>query len=56
MTERGLVVHEPTAAELADWQKAAEAAYPTLREKVIPGKFFDEARRLAKEYRAKNPK
>jgi TRAP-type C4-dicarboxylate transport system substrate-binding protein len=53
MTDRGLVVHEPTPEELAEWQKAAEAAYPTLREKVIPSKFFDEAQRLVNEYRAK---
>jgi TRAP-type C4-dicarboxylate transport system substrate-binding protein len=56
MTERGLKVHEPTQAELAAWQKAAEAAYPTLREKVIPAKFFDEAQRLVKEYRAQAKK
>jgi TRAP-type C4-dicarboxylate transport system substrate-binding protein len=56
MTDRGLKVHEPTAAELAEWQKAAEAAYPTLREKVIPAKFFDEAQRLVNEYRAANKK
>jgi TRAP-type transport system periplasmic protein len=53
MTDKGLVVHEPTAAELAEWQKAAESAYPVLREKVIPAKFFDEAQRLVNEYRAK---
>jgi TRAP-type transport system periplasmic protein len=52
MADRGLVVHEPSAAELAEWQKAAEAAYPTLREKVIPAKFFDEVQRLVKEHRA----
>ncbi len=53
MIERGLSVHEPTAAELAAWKKAAENAYPTLREKVIPAKFFDEVQRLVNEYRAK---
>lgn len=53
MTDRGLKIHQPSAAELAAWQKAAEAAYPALRGTVIPEKSFDEVSRLVKEYRAK---
>jgi TRAP-type C4-dicarboxylate transport system substrate-binding protein len=52
MVERGLKVHEPTAGELTEWQAAAKLAYPVLREKVIPEKFFDEVARLVAEHRA----
>jgi TRAP-type C4-dicarboxylate transport system substrate-binding protein len=54
MKDKGLTVHDPTPAELADWEKAAQIAYPTLKEKVVPAKFFDETQRLVNEYRAKN--
>ena len=54
MKERGLKIIEPDPATLADWQKQAEDAYPTLRGKMVPPELFDEVRRLRDEYRAKN--
>ena len=54
MKERGLKIIEPDPAVLADWQKQAEDAYPTLRGEMVPPELFDEVRRLRDEYRAKN--
>ena len=56
MKERGLVVVESTPALEAQWQKAAEVAYPTMRDKVVPADLFDEVKRLTEEYRAKSSK
>jgi TRAP-type C4-dicarboxylate transport system substrate-binding protein len=51
MEKRGLtVVHLDAAAEQA-WQRAAEAAYPSLRGRFAPAPAFDEALRLRDEYR-----
>jgi len=52
MVERGLTVVTPTDAQLAEWRKAVEDAYPQIRGKVIPADVFDEARALLKEYRS----
>ena len=43
-------------AALAEWRKATEAAYPTMRGKLVPADLFDEVRRLRDEYRAKGGK
>lgn len=51
MTDRGLSVHQPSAAEVAKWRAAAEAAHPTLRGKVIPAQYFDGVKNLVAEYR-----
>jgi TRAP-type C4-dicarboxylate transport system substrate-binding protein len=40
-----------TDAEKALWRKEAEAAYPKIRGKLVPADLFDEAVRLAREYR-----
>ena len=52
MKERGLVVHELTEAERAEWEQAAQEAYPAVRGEVIPAELFDRVRQLAAEYRA----
>jgi TRAP-type C4-dicarboxylate transport system substrate-binding protein len=49
------VVHADPAA-LAEWRKATEAAYPSMRGKLVPADLFDEVRRLRDEYRAKGGK
>ncbi len=49
------VVHADPAA-LAEWRKATEAAYPSMRGKIVPADLFDEVRRLRDEYRAKGGK
>lgn len=54
MVDRGLKVHTPTPAEVIQWEKAAELAYPIIRGEVIPADVFDEVRKLAAEYRAKS--
>lgn len=53
MTDRGLKVHTPTAAELKQWEAAAELAYPIIRGEVVPEKIFDDVKRHAAEYRAR---
>jgi len=54
MVQRGLHVVTPTDAQLAEWRKAVEDAYPEIRGKVIPPAAFDEARRLLQEYRSQH--
>lgn len=56
MVERGLVVHTPSAAEVAAFKAAAEKAYPTIRGPLVPAEVFDEAQRLVKEFRAQKGK
>ncbi|MBK8013266.1 MAG: TRAP transporter substrate-binding protein DctP [Deltaproteobacteria bacterium] len=52
MKARGLVVHVPTAAELVEWQKAAELSYPAIRGKVVSEEAFDRVKKLVTEFRA----
>lgn len=56
MKDRGLNVVPTSDALEAQWRKAAEMAYPVIREKVVPADLFDEVKRLTEEYRAKNGK
>jgi TRAP-type C4-dicarboxylate transport system substrate-binding protein len=53
MTDRGLSVTVPDAAGVEEWRKAAQAAYPDIRGKIIPNEVFDEAKKLAEEFKAK---
>jgi len=39
-------------ATRASWRKEVEAIYPKLRDRLVPGDLFDQARRLRDEYRA----
>jgi hypothetical protein len=43
----------PTEAQLGQWRKTVEDAYPQIRGRVIPAAAFDEARRLLEEYRSR---
>lgn len=52
LRDKKVVVTEPTAVDIAEWQKVAELAYPKIRGPVVPEHYFDEVLRLAKEYRA----
>ena len=54
MAKRGLVITKPDAAQLEAWRKVAELAYPIIRGKVVPEKYFDAVQALVKDYRA-NP-
>ncbi|MHB8417343.1 MAG: TRAP transporter substrate-binding protein [Myxococcales bacterium] len=49
MKSQGLVVDEPENP--AGWHRLAEAAWPTIRGRVVPAALFDEVKRLAEEYR-----
>jgi TRAP-type C4-dicarboxylate transport system substrate-binding protein len=51
MKARGLNVVSLTDSEKALWRKETEAAYEKIRTKLVPPDLFDEAVRLAREYR-----
>lgn len=52
MSDRGVKVATPDAAAVKAWQATANDAYPAIRGKVVPEKYFDTVEKLAKEYRA----
>jgi TRAP-type C4-dicarboxylate transport system substrate-binding protein len=52
LKKRGMNVYEPNAADIAEWTKVAEQAYPKIRGPVVPEHYFDEVLRLSKEYKA----
>jgi TRAP-type transport system periplasmic protein len=52
MKKRGLIVHDPTPAELDQWQAGFEETYPDVRGGIVPADIFDEVQRLLKDYRA----
>jgi len=56
MQKRGLTVHEPTAADIADWEKFAEQMYPEIRGKIVDAKLFDAILAAVREYRARSGK
>jgi TRAP-type C4-dicarboxylate transport system substrate-binding protein len=51
MKKRGLTVVPVSAAQRAEWQKLTVSLYPSIKDHVVPGAAFDEARRLRDEYR-----
>ena len=53
MVDRGLKVVPATPELVGQWQKRIENAYPDIRGKVVPEKYFDEVFRLTKEFRAR---
>jgi TRAP-type transport system periplasmic protein len=53
MVKRQLQVIKLSDAELAKWRSETSAAYPKLKEKLVPPDLFDEVERLLKEFRAK---
>jgi TRAP-type C4-dicarboxylate transport system substrate-binding protein len=52
MKKRGLHVEEP--ANIAGWNKAADAAADVVRGKVVPVAIYDEVKKLRDEYRAQH--
>lgn len=51
MKSRGLQVLSLNDEVRAEWRKAAEKAYPRVRDKLVPPEIFDEVVRLRDEYR-----
>ena len=52
MRKRGLQVHTPTPDIEAEWRRAIEAAYPTVRGAIVPPDIFDEVVKQLQAYRA----
>jgi TRAP-type C4-dicarboxylate transport system substrate-binding protein len=52
MRKRGLQVHAVTSDVDAEWRRAGEAAYPTVRGKIVPEDIFDEVVKQLEMYRA----
>lgn len=46
-----LEVHAVPPAIEAEWRAFAESIYPRLRDKIVPGDMFDQARKFVNEYR-----
>jgi TRAP-type C4-dicarboxylate transport system substrate-binding protein len=55
MVKRGLMVHQLSPEDEAEWRKFGEQLAPKLRGKMVPADIFDEVQRLLKEYRAAKP-
>jgi TRAP-type transport system periplasmic protein len=55
MQRRGLVVHDMTPAQLAEWHTTIDRLYPRIRGTIVPADMFDEVTRLLAEYRAAHP-
>jgi TRAP-type C4-dicarboxylate transport system substrate-binding protein len=54
MIARGLTVWQPDSNALAEWKKKAEAAYPRVREQLVPAELFDRVQSLVTEYRSQH--
>jgi TRAP-type C4-dicarboxylate transport system substrate-binding protein len=52
MKKRGLVVNQPNAEQLREWNDLAEKLYPRIRGKLVPSDTFDEVFSHLKAYRA----
>ena len=52
MQADGLIVHEVSDAERAQWQAAAEQIYPRIRGRLVPADMHDEIMRLLQTYRS----
>ncbi|HSB67888.1 MAG TPA: TRAP transporter substrate-binding protein DctP [Burkholderiales bacterium] len=52
MRKRGLQVHAVTPDIEAEWRRAVEAAYPTVRGRIVPADIFDEVVKQLGAYRA----
>ncbi len=55
MAKRGLNVVRLDSETGKLWRDAAEAGYPTLRDRFVPGAMLDAAMKLRQEYRAQAP-
>lgn len=52
MKKNGLEVLSLSPAEQEEWRKAAQKAYPYIKQKVVPADMFDAVSKLRDEYRA----
>ncbi len=56
MQQFGLNVVHPDAAALGEWKQLVESKlYPALRGQMMPADLFDDAKRLAAEYKKAHP-
>jgi TRAP-type C4-dicarboxylate transport system substrate-binding protein len=53
MQARGLLVREPTPAELRAWRALAEQAWPHVRGTMVPAETFDRVQAILAAYRAR---
>jgi len=53
MVRRGLKVWEVDEASLREWHRAAQAAYPRIRGKLVSPELFDKVQRLRNEFRSR---
>ena len=51
MKKRGLTVIEPTPAELEDWRKETEKAYPDIKKLLVDEAMFDKVQSLLGDFR-----
>ena len=52
MKKRGLMVNQPNAEQMKEWNDLAERLYPKIRGRLVPAETFDEVVGLLKAYRA----
>ena len=52
MRKRGLTVHRPDAAQMAEWNALAESLYPRIRGTMVPADTFDAVFTHLRAYRA----
>lgn len=53
MIRRGLNIVEIDEQVRDEWRKAAQGAYPRVRERLVPPEMFDQVQQLRDEFRAK---
>ncbi len=56
MRRRGLTVHRPDAAQMAEWNALAENLYPRIRGSMVPADTFDAVFSHLRAYRASKGK
>ena len=56
MESRGLKVHEPSAEDVADWEKFAAEMNSEIRGKIVDAKLFDALKASVEKYRATQAK
>jgi len=52
MKKRGLVVNQPNAQQMQEWNALADKLYPQIRGKLVPAETFDEVLGYLKTFRA----
>ena len=56
MKKRGLVVNQPNAEQMREWNELADKLYPRIRGTMVPAETFDEVFAHLKTYRASKGK